>query len=130
MRPDDRKYLKSHEWVKVDGDIAWIGISDYAVGHLSDLVFLDLPEIGTDVMANEPFGEIESVKAVSDLYCPLTGEIIEQNEELLGDLSLLQQDPWEKGWMVKLRIMDKKELELPTLLDAAAYEKVVQSESH
>ncbi len=126
MRPDDRKYLKSHEWVKVDGDVAWVGISDYAVGHLSDLVFLDLPDIGTDLMANEPFGEIESVKAVSDLFCPVTAEVIEQNEELLGDLSILSKDPFEKGWMIKVRL--QKPHELNDLLDAAGYEKVIQEE--
>ena len=126
MRPDDRKYRKSHEWVKVDGDIAYVGISDYAVSHLSDLVFLDLPDIGTDVMANEPFGEIESVKAVSDLYCPVTGEIVEQNEALQADLSILGSDPWEKGWMVKIKMMTPSEVD--DLLDAAGYEKVVEAE--
>jgi glycine cleavage system H protein len=129
MRPDDRKYLKSHEWVKIEGDTAYVGITDYAVGHLSDLVFLDVPDVGTDLMANEPFGEIESVKAVSDLYCPLTGEVIEQNEDLVGDLSILNEDPFGKGWMIKIKIMDMKELdELDTLLDAAAYEKVVEAD--
>ena len=128
MRPDDRKYRNSHEWVKVDGDHCWVGITDYAVGHLSDLVFLDLPDIGTDVMANEPFGEIESVKAVSDLYCPVTGEIVEHNEALLGDLTTLNRDPWEDGWMVKIRM--EKPSELADLLDAAGYEEVVKAESH
>ena len=124
MRPDDRKYLKSHEWVKVEGETAWVGLTDYAIGHLSDLVFLDLPDLGTDLMANEPFGEIESVKAVSDLYCPVTAEVIEQNEELLGNLALLNEDPWEKGWMIKVRL--QKPHELDDLLDAAGYEEVVK----
>ena len=126
MRPDDRKYRSTHEWVKVEGDTALVGITDYAVSHLSDLVFLDLPDIGTDLMANEPFGEIESVKAVSDLYSPLTGEVIEHNEELLGDLTILQKDPWEGGWMIKLRV--QKPHELDDLLDAAAYEEVIAEE--
>ena len=126
MRPDDRKYRSSHEWVRVEGDHCWVGITDYAVGHLSDLVFLDLPDLGTDVMANEPFGEIESVKAVSDLYCPVTGEIVEHNEELLGDLTVLNKDPWDKGWMVKIRM--EKPSELNDLLDAAGYEEVIKSE--
>ena len=126
MRPDDRKYRPSHEWVKVDGDIAYVGITDYAVSHLSDLVFLDLPDIGTDVMANEPFGEIESVKAVSDLYCPVTGEIVEQNEDLQADLGILGKDPWNKGWMVKIKMMTPSEVD--GLMDAAAYEKVVEAE--
>lgn len=126
MRPDDRKYRSSHEWVKVEGEHCRVGITDYAVSHLSDLVFLDLPDIGTDVMANEPFGEIESVKAVSDLYCPVTGEIVEHNEELLGDLTVLNKDPWEAGWMVKIRM--EKPSELNDLLDAAGYEAVIKSE--
>ena len=123
MRPDDRKYLKSHEWVKVDGEYAYIGITDYAVSHLSDLVFLDLPDIGTDLMMNEPFAEIESVKAVSDLFSPVTAEVVEHNEELLGDLNILNEDPWEKGWMVKVRLQIPGEVE--QLMDAAAYEKTL-----
>ncbi len=123
MRPDDRKYLKSHEWVKVDGEYAFIGITDYAVSHLSDLVFLDLPDIGTDLMMNEPFAEIESVKAVSDLFSPVTAEVVEHNEELLGDLNILNEDPWEKGWMVKVRLQIPGEVE--QLMDAAAYEKTL-----
>ena len=126
MRPNDRKYRKSHEWVKLNGDIATIGITDYAVSHLSDLVFLDLPDLGIDLMADEPFGEIESVKAVSDLYSPLTGEVIEQNEELLGDLGLLAKDPWEAGWMIKIRII--KPIEMEALLEAPAYEEVIKNE--
>ena len=127
MRPNDRKYLSSHEWVKVDGDIVYVGITDYAVSHLSDLVFLDLPDIGTDLMANEPFGEIESVKAVSDLYCPVTGEVLEHNEKLLGDLNILNSDPFEDGWMMKMRIIKPHELE--NLLDAESYERAIKENS-
>jgi glycine cleavage system H protein len=126
MRPEGLKFLKTHEWVKVEGQTATIGITDYAVGHLSDLVFLDLPDLGTDLMQNEPFGEIESVKAVSDLYSPLTGEVIEQNAEVLADLSILNKDPFGKGWMIKIRI--EKPAELEKLLDAKGYEKVVKEE--
>ena len=126
MRPEGYRYLKSHEWIRVDGDVAYVGITDYAVGHLSDLVFLDLPDIGTDLMANEPFGEIESVKAVSDLYCPMTGEVLEQNEELLGDLAILNKDPFDKGWMIKLRL--QKPVEIEDLLDGPAYEAVIKTE--
>lgn len=124
MRPDDRKYLDSHEWVKVEGEYAYIGITDYAVSHLSDLVFLDLPDLGTDLMMKEPFAEIESVKAVSDLYCPVTGEVVEHNEELLGDLNILTSDPWDKGWMVKVLLQIPSEID--QLLDAAAYEKSLE----
>lgn len=126
MRPDDRKYRATHEWVKVDGEFALVGITDYAVGHLSDLVFLDLPDVGADLMANEPFGEIESVKAVSDLYSPVTGEVVEQNAELLADLSILQKDPWQKGWMIKIKMMTPTEVK--DLLDAKGYEAAVKAE--
>ncbi len=117
---------QSFHFVKVDGDVAYVGITDYAVSHLSDLVFLDLPDVGTDLMANEPFGEIESVKAVSDLFCPVTAEVLEQNEELLGDLSILGKDAFGAGWMLKVRL--QKPNELNDLLDAAAYEKVIKAE--
>src|SRR5690606_20145029 len=103
MRPTDRKYLKSHEWCKIEGDVATIGITDYAVSHLSDLVFLDLPETGTKVTAGKSFAEIESVKAVSDIYSPVTGEVIAVNESLPDRLESLKDDPWNEGWMVKVR---------------------------
>ena len=126
MRPDDRKYLESHEWVRVEGEHAYIGITDYAVSHLSDLVFLDLPDIGTDLMMKEPFAEIESVKAVSDLYCPVTGEVVEHNEELLGDLNILGSDPWDKGWMVKVLLQIPSEVD--GLMDAGYHEKEVDAD--
>lgn len=124
MRPDDRKYLKSHEWAKTDGEFATVGISDYAVEHLSDLVFLDLPEVGSSVTADETFGEIESVKAVSDLYSPVSGEIVEINQELPDDLDTLKSDPWNAGWMLKVKLTG----ESPNLMAAAAYEEHIKSE--
>jgi glycine cleavage system H protein len=126
MRPDDRKYLKSHEWCKVDGNVATMGITDYAVSHLSDLVFLDLPEVGTKVTAGKSYAEIESVKAVSDIYSAVTGDVIEVNEALPDQLDTLKDDPWKAGWMVKVRFT----AQTPDLLDAAAYERVVAAESH
>lgn len=124
MRPTDRQYLKSHEWCKLDKDVATIGITDYAVSHLSDLVFLDLPSKGSKVTADQPFGEIESVKAVSDLYSPITGEVIEANAELPDNLELLAQDPFGKAWMLRVKVTGRS----AQLLDAAAYEEHVQSE--
>ena len=118
MRPNDRSYLKSHEWCKIEKDIATIGITDYAVSHLSDLVFLDLPSKGSNVAVGESFGEIESVKAVSDLYCPVTGEVVEVNKQLPDNLEWLSEDPFEKAWMLKVRVTAKS----PELMDAAAYE--------
>jgi glycine cleavage system H protein len=127
-RPANLRYLKSHEWCKLEGNIATIGITDFAVSHLSDLVFLDLPEVKTDTMRGEPFGEIESVKAVSDLYAPMTGEIIERNERLQAELDLLGKDPFGEGWMLKIRV--EKPAEWESLLDDAAYQHVIDAESH
>lgn len=126
MRPTDRKYLKSHEWCKIEGDVATIGITDYAVSHLSDLVFLDLPETGTKVTAGKSFAEIESVKAVSDIYSPVTGEVIAVNESLPDRLESLKDDPWNEGWMVKVRFTETG----PDLLDAAAYAKAVADQEN
>ena len=126
MRPDDRKYRKTHEWCKTDGNVATVGITDYAVSHLSDLVVLDLPEVGTKVTAGKSLAEIESVKAVSDIYAPATGEVIEVNEGLPDQLDTLKDDPWQAGWMVKVRFTGLA----PALLDAAGYEKAIAEESH
>lgn len=127
-RPQGLKYLKTHEWARTEAEFAWIGITDYAVSHLSDLVFLDLPEVGQDIMQNEPFGEIESVKAVSDLYAPLTGEVVERNDRLMEELDILKRDPWQAGWMLKIRM--EKPSEAQHLLDLAAYEKHIASGDH
>ena len=124
MRPNDRKYLKSHEWCKVDNGIATIGISDYAVSHLSDLVFLDLPAEGSSVTVGEPFGEIESVKAVSDMISPVTGEVVEVNDSLPDNLEILGADSFGEGWMVKIQLS----AESPDLMDAENYEGHIQEE--
>ena len=124
MRPADRKYLKSHEWCKIENGIATIGITDFAVSHLSDLVFLDLPSRGAKVAAGESFGEIESVKAVSDIIAPVSGEVIESNSELPDNLDWLGNDPWKQGWMLKVKVT----AESPELMDAGTYEEHVQSE--
>lgn len=124
-RPDDRKYLKSHEWAKVEDGVATIGISDFAVSNLSDLVFLDLPAVGASVSAGEAFGEVESVKAVSDMYSPVSGEVVEVNEDLPDNLDTLNQDAFGAGWMIKVKVSS----ESPDLLDAAGYESVVAAES-
>ena len=124
-RPDGYRFLKSHEWARVDGEFAWIGITDYAMKHLSDLVFLDLPDEGQDIMQNEPFGEVESVKAVSDLYAPLTGEVVERNEHLMENLDSLKKDPWKEGWMLKIRM--EKPSEFDNLLEADAYAEHVKA---
>jgi len=127
MRPDDRKYLPSHEWAKSDGDTFVIGISDFAVeelshGNVDDLVYCDLPEVGRLVEPGETFGEIESVKAVSDLNSPIGGEIIEVNRAIEDHLEILAQDCWGKGWLIRVKPTNKN---TDHLLDNEAYEKVV-----
>lgn len=124
MRPTDRQYLKSHEWCKIENGIATIGISDHAVSHLSDLVFLDLPAKGASVTIGESFGEIESVKAVSSLYSPVTGEVVDTNKELPDNLEWLGQDAFAKSWMIKVKVSSKS----PDLIDAAAYDAHCQAE--
>ncbi|MDQ7779469.1 MAG: glycine cleavage system protein GcvH [Planctomycetota bacterium] len=126
MRPKDLKYTETHEWVRIEGDTATIGITDYAISQLSDLVHIELPEAGEHVEQDAPFGEIESVKTVSDLVAPLTGEIVGVNEELLTDVSVLAKDPYEEGWLVKLKIEDPSEV--PALLSFTDYEEFVESE--
>ena len=123
MRPQDRRYAQSHEWCKIEGGVATLGITDFAVSHLQDLVFLDLPETGSTVTAGESFGEIESVKAVSDLYSPVSGTVLEVNSELPDNLDTLNADAFEGGWMVKVQLSGQS----PDLMDAAAYEEHVKT---
>lgn len=125
MRPDDRKYLDTHEWAKLDGDTVLVGITDFAVEELSngnegDLVYCDLPEVGLTVEQGQTFGEIESVKAVSDLNCPVGGEVLEINKEMEEHLEILGQDPWKRGWLVRIK---PESINMDHLMDAEAYEK-------
>src|SRR5687768_4664579 len=124
MRPTDRSYLKSHEWCKIEDGVATIGITDFAVSHLSDLVFLDLPKKGASVTVGESFGEIESVKAVSSLYSPVGGEVIDVNTALTDNLEWLAQEPFGKAWMLKVKVASKS----PDLMTAAAYDAHCQAE--
>ncbi len=125
MRPTDRSYLKSHEWCKIEDGVATIGITDFAVSHLSDLVFLDLPKKGASVTVGESFGEIESVKAVSSLYSPVGGEVIEGNPAVADDPALINRDPEGEGWFFKLKLSDPAELD--GLMDEAAYREWVKT---
>lgn len=123
MRPDDIKYARTHEWVRIEKDIATCGITDHAVKELSDLVYVDLPEI-TDLMERrQPYAEVESVKAVSDVYAPLSGEVVEVNESIGDDLDLIAKDPFGKGWFVKFRISHPDEVE--HLLSRDEYDKLI-----
>lgn len=126
MKPQDLVYSETHEWIKVDGDVATVGITDYAIEHLSDLVFIELPQTGDDVTRGEPFGTIESVKAVSDLSAPLTGSVVEVNESLADELDTLSEDPFDTGWLIKVKLKDQHELE--ELLEAKAYEEHIAKE--
>lgn len=139
MAPENLKFTKTHEWVAVEGDTATIGISDFAVHLLSDLVYADLPAVGKKTTQGQPFGEVESVKAVSDLYAPVSGEVIARNERLTerrgpdgttidAELDLLTRDPFGEGWMVKVRVADASELS--KLLGHAAYQAHCDAEKH
>lgn len=123
------KFAKTHEWIRLDDDgLATVGISAYAVEALTDLVFMQLPEVGRTVKAGESIGEIESVKAVSDVYAPVSGEVVEVNASLPSSLETLGQDPYGAGWLVRLRPADTAEL--AGLLDQAAYDALVKSQPH
>jgi glycine cleavage system H protein len=120
MLPKDLRYTKEHEWVRVEGDLATVGITEYAAEQLGDVVFVELPEVGRTVAQAASIGVIESVKAVSDLFAPIGGEVIETNPELSGTPELLNSDPFGKGWMLRIKVADASGLD--KLLDAAAYE--------
>ena len=120
------RYAKSHEWARADGDLVVVGITQYAVDQLTDVTHLQLPKVGAKTTAGKPFGEIESVKAVSDIYSPVTGEVIEANAELPDALDTLGSDPWKAGWMIKVRVQGG---ESPDLMDARTYEKHLESEA-
>lgn len=117
--PADLKYAKSHEWVRVEGDIATIGITDFAQSELGDVVYVDLPEAGRTLQAGESFGSVESVKTVSDVYSPVGGEVTEVNPLLGGQSDLINSDPYGKGYLLKLRLSNTADLE--KLLDPAGY---------
>ncbi len=119
MIPEDRKYTREHEWVKVENGVAVVGITDYAQRELGDVVFVNLPAAGTRVKQFERFGEIESVKAVSDLYAPVSGEVIEVNPRLGSEPELVNRSPYEEGWMLRVRLEDPAELD--NLLTAEEY---------
>ena len=122
--PEDLQYTKSHEWVRIEGDTATIGITDHAQDELGDVVFVELPEEGDTFDAGESFGTVESVKAVSDLYAPVGGEVVEVNSTLEDAPENINEDPYGEGWIVKLRTTDEADL-----LSPEEYEKVVEEES-
>ncbi len=118
--PDTVRYTSEHEWIRVEGDEAYVGITDYAQSELGEIVFVDVPTVGEHVAQGEVFGSVEAVKTVSDLNMPATGEVLELNEELEAHPELVNEDPYGKGWMVRIRLTDPSELD--KLMNAAAYE--------
>ncbi|MFN8091879.1 MAG: glycine cleavage system protein GcvH [Vicinamibacteria bacterium] len=127
MYPQQYRYSKDHEWILVEGGIGRVGITDYAQKALGDVVFLELPEVGRTLAAGEQFGTVESVKAVSELYSPVAGEVVKVNAELVGKPETINKDPHGAAWMIEIRIADPSSTS--SLLDAAAYQALVDSEA-
>ena len=123
----DAKYLKSHEWVKQDGSVYSVGLSAYALEQLGDIVYIEFPQVGAEFKKEDAFGVIESVKTASDLYMPLTGKVVQVNEELPDNPDILSKDAYGAGWLIKVEASDPAELE--TLLDAAGYQKFLETEA-
>lgn len=121
--PENLKYTSEHEWIRLEGDVAYVGITDYAQEQLGDIVFVDITTEGETLEQNEVFGTIEVVKTVSDLFLPVSGEVLEQNDELADDPSLVNTDPYGKGWLVKIRPTNMADFD--NLLDAAAYKALI-----
>jgi len=126
--PQDLKYSKTHEWARVQGDIATIGITDHAQAELGDIVYLDLPEPGRMLAHDEQFGEVESVKAVSELYSPVSGEVVEANTAITDNTEVVNADPYGNGWLIKVRLSDPSEL--AGLLSADDYRKFLEEGGH
>ena len=124
MYPEDSYYSKDHEWVRIEGDKATVGITDFAQKHLGDVVYVELPAIGTRLDLHQTIGVVESVKAVSDVYSPISGEVIAVNEELNDSPEMLNQDPHGKGWMIRMKVRDKTDTE--KLMNSADYEKFLE----
>ncbi len=125
--PADLKYSKSHEWVRVDGDVATIGLADHAQSELGDITYLELPDVGDTVTAGEPLGVVESVKAASDIYAPVGGEVIERNENAVNAPELVNQSPFGDAWLIKVKVADAADLD--ALMDAVAYDEFLESEA-
>ena len=125
--PEDLKYTEQHEWARVDGNRVWIGITDFAQDALGDVVYVDIPEVGTEVKAGEPFGEVESTKSVSDVYAPVTGTVTARNDALVDSPELVNRDPYGDGWMIAVDSADPTEVE--RLMSASAYREIAEKES-
>jgi glycine cleavage system H protein len=123
--PENLKYTKDHEWIKVDGDEVYVGITDYAQNELGDIVFVEIETEGEKLKKEEVFGTIEAVKTVSDIFMPISGEVQEVNSKLEDSPEIVNKDPYGEGWLIKVKLSDKSELD--DLLDASAYKELIQS---
>lgn len=121
--PNDVKYTKEHEWIRLEGDVAYVGITDYAQEQLGDIVFVDIQTVGETLAADEVFGTIEVVKTISDLFLPVTGEVLEQNETLEEQPELVNKDPYGEGWLIKIK--PAADADFDSLLDAEAYKALI-----
>jgi glycine cleavage system H protein len=128
MEPQKLRYAKTHEWASLDGDVCTVGLTQYAVEQLTDIIYIELPDLGDPAVAGDSFGEIESVKSVNDLYSPVTGDIIEVNDKLTNDPSIVSKDPYGKGWLIKIKL--GKGAKLDHLLSYDDYQKQIASEKH
>lgn len=122
--PKDYKYTRTHEWVKIDGDVATIGITDFAQSELGDITYIELPPVGSSLNQSDSLGVIESVKAASDIYSPISGEVIEDNADVESTPEMVNSSPFDSAWLVKLRVTDESQID--GLLDADAYEKLLE----
>ena len=125
--PDDLHYSKDHEWVRVDGGVAIVGITDHAQNQLGDVVYVELPKVGDEFAANEPFGSVESVKAVSEVFSPVSGEIVETNGSLTDSPEKVNTDPYGDGWMIRVKMSNAGEVD--SMLSAAEYEDFTKAET-
>ena len=128
MDPKSLRYAKSHEWAFLEGDVATIGITQFAVDQLTDVIYVDLPDVDDPVAAGDSFGEIESVKAVSDLYSPVTGDVVAVNEKLQNDPTIISKDPYAAGWLIKVKV--EKGTTLDHLMTLEQYQQQIASEGH
>jgi glycine cleavage system H protein len=128
MDPQSLRYAKSHEWACLEGDICTVGISQFAVEQLTDIIYIDLPDVDDPVATGDSFGEIESVKAVSDLYSPVTGDVVAVNEKLQNDPTIISKDPYAAGWLIKVKV--EKGTKLDHLMTLQKYQQQIASEGH
>jgi glycine cleavage system H protein len=126
--PQNLKFTKTHEWVKVEDDVVTVGLADFAQQELGDITYLELPDVGSQVSAGEPFGVVESVKAASDIYSPLDGEVIERNDTAVDGPEVINASPYDDAWLIKVKVSDPSQID--RLLDASAYDEFAAEASH